>query len=229
MKAKLILIFLLFCFFSVGAQIKSANEQLPLHFFSSSLKNKPLLVYISGDGGWNNFSEELVQELIKKGFPVVALDAKKYFWKAKTPEQFAKDMDSIIPFYLEKWGIKNYVLIGYSFGADVAAFLPARISMRQATLKKTILISPSASTDFEVKIWDMLGANQIERKYKVANELKHVSAPFVLIFGSEEDSPLKRLQESSGLSKKYLPGSHHYEDESDKLAQEIVRAIYEEN
>ena len=56
------------------------------------------------------------------GFPVVGVDAMRYFWQHKSPEQASQDLSQLMQQYREKWGAKHFVLAGFSFGADV---LPA--------------------------------------------------------------------------------------------------------
>ena len=75
------------------------------------------------------------------------------------------------------------------FRADVAAFLPARLPanvIRQTSL--LVLISASASTDFVVKLSDLIiGSDSKDRKYDVAAELKKSVLPVLCIFGVDED------------------------------------------
>src|SRR5438309_9001508 len=128
---------------------------LPVHFLSSTDKTKPLLFYISGDGGWNKFSTSLIQSLNQQGFPVVGLDAKTYFWDRKTPEQTAQDVAALLLQYGKEWQENGLVFIGYSFGADVMPFAQTRLPKTILQhLKTTLLLSPSERTDFEVHLLD---------------------------------------------------------------------------
>ena len=80
------------------------------------------MFYISGDGGFNKFSTSLMQNLNRQGYAVIGLNAKEYFWKKRTPKEAAGSIESVINESALKQ--KNIVLIGYSFGADVAPFMP---------------------------------------------------------------------------------------------------------
>jgi type IV secretory pathway VirJ component len=76
---------------------KRSIGEMPLKVIESSIESTlPMVVYISGDGGWNTFSESLCNYFSKKGFPVVVLNARKYFWDRKTPEETAADLVTII-------------------------------------------------------------------------------------------------------------------------------------
>jgi len=45
-----------------------AQNDLPLQYTDNSDTSKPLIVYLSGDGGMNGFSNSLIQSLNKKGY-----------------------------------------------------------------------------------------------------------------------------------------------------------------
>ncbi|HOO09611.1 MAG TPA: AcvB/VirJ family lysyl-phosphatidylglycerol hydrolase, partial [Cyclobacteriaceae bacterium] len=78
----------------------SGLSDLPLREFPSMGGEKILLVYFTGDGGWNNFSQQLVRQINANHCPVVAFDCRKYFWEAKDPVKFAEDVQRLISHYL---------------------------------------------------------------------------------------------------------------------------------
>jgi len=45
-------------------------------FLQAQILQKPVLFYISGDGGWNKFSNAFIQNLNGKGYEVVGLNAR---------------------------------------------------------------------------------------------------------------------------------------------------------
>ena len=119
-----ILLFTLSVTMRLYAQSPSPLEQLPINTVpAAGDSTKPLVLYITGDGGWNKFSKNLSQAFADKGYPVVALNAKDYFWKKKTPTQAATDITSLIKAYQVNWKRKKIILLGYSFGADVMPFV----------------------------------------------------------------------------------------------------------
>jgi len=114
---------------------------------------------------------------------------------------------------MSEWGKTSVIIVGYSFGADVAAFLPRRLPI--GLLAKTnhiALLSPSLSTDFVINLSDLIGdSKHTKRKYQVAPELNESNLPIVCIFGVNEDLNLKNiLLKSEFLTIHELPGSHHY-------------------
>ncbi len=140
------------------AQDSASVMSLPIETLPATGKNAVLVLYLTGDGGWNKFSQDLGASFVKKGYSVVALNSRKYFWDAKTPETFTKDINLLATHFLHLWKKTNVLIVGYSFGADVAAFLPSRLTKNVFFKTRLLaLISAAASTDFEVKLSDFVG------------------------------------------------------------------------
>ncbi len=191
----------------------------------SPVTPKGLIFYITGDGGWNAFSKDLCGTLAGKGFFVVALDAKEYFWDARTPETFSNDLSFIVHFYQSKQKIKDWFLAGYSFGADVAPFTLSRINENLISLPKAcVLLDPSPSTDFEIKLTDMLHFTEVVRKYDVVKEIQKTSCPTLCVYPLNEQRtipetkhPLIRVQK--------LPGDHRFDHNIPAVAESILSFI----
>jgi type IV secretory pathway VirJ component len=201
-------------------------ENLPLKVFWKFADDKPFVIYMTGDGGWNEFSKKLANSFLKSGYNVVALNSRTYFWESKTPEQFAADIELIANHYLKLNKSQQFIVVGYSFGADVGAFLPTYLNA--SWLKKILsltLISPSLSTDFEVKISDLLVSfDDPDRKYKIVPELYKSSIPILCLFGKEEDLKIKnQLKKTDKINVIHLPGSHRYSNNTDNLCKIILK------
>ena len=201
-----------------------AQSDLPLQYTDNSDTTKPLIVYISGDGGMNSFSNSLITSLNKKGYAVLALDAKDYFWHKKEPQEFATAMNQSIATYLKAKKRNSFIVLGYSFGADVTPFLASRLpSSLHTKCKNIVLLSPSTHTDFEIKILDMLGFGGSKDK-NVVNELNKVTIPVILFFGSDEKSfPVSEITIKKDVI--VMEGGHHYDNDVDDLANKIISKI----
>lgn len=57
---------------------------------------RTLVVMISGDGGWASLDREISDVLADSGLAVVGLNALQYFWKGRTPEATAGDLERIL-------------------------------------------------------------------------------------------------------------------------------------
>ncbi|WP_293312481.1 AcvB/VirJ family lysyl-phosphatidylglycerol hydrolase [Pedobacter sp. UBA5917] len=204
--------------FTLGQDI----SKLPL-----TIKAKPaaksIIFYLSGDGGMNSFSQNLIQSLNDKNYAVVALDSKKYFWEQKTPDKLAQDLNAVIESYLKNWDKEEFSILGYSFGADAALFLTPRLAKDlQQKLRSTILLSPSSSTDFVIHLTDMMGLGSKNAKYKVLPEINKIGSKLLFIFGEGEDSDLqKAIPDKKNITKTLIPGSHKFDNDIKKVVATI--------
>ena len=184
-----------------------------------------MVFFISGDGGWTSFDQTLGEQFASKGMPVIGLDAQKYFWNAKTPEQTSTDISKAIEHYMQQWNKKSFVFLGYSFGACVAPFIANQFSVSlKQKLKGIYCLSPDETADFEIHIADMLHFKTSE-KYNVLEEIKKIKAlnP-VCIFGEEEDSSLRNHFSETGAKIITLPGNHHYNNDYTAIIASILKS-----
>lgn len=198
---------------------------LPLSLYSSPDTTKPLIFYISGDGGFNKFSTAFMQTLNKQGYAVIGLNAKNYFWSKKNPQLAASDMETAIGETNKQWKKKNIVLIGYSFGADVAPFMLNNFSAGLAgKVSHLVLLSPSPKTDFEIHVLQMLGWGKNSGE-SVAAAINKISKPVVFIMGDDENEfPFSQLTMKNRQIVK-MPGGHHYDGDVVALCRQIVLQI----
>src|SRR5574340_204120 len=88
-------------------------QSLPIKEWAGTTVN-PLVFYISGDGGFNKFSMSLCGALNKRGFDVVALNSKSYFWNKKKPEQTSSDINNYLSKKIAGRKSQEIIMIGYS-------------------------------------------------------------------------------------------------------------------
>lgn len=213
---------------AVHAQDSAAIRNLPIEAVRSSGTKDMLVLYLTGDGGWNRFSQDLGTTFSARGYSFVALNSRKYFWEAKTPDTFAKDVNLITTYYLQVWKKSSVLIVGYSFGADVAAFLPTRLSKNIVSKTRLlVLLSAAASTNFVVKLSDLIGnSDTSDHKFKVGAELLKSPVHVLCLFGSEEDLILKKELRSGPMMKvEELPGSHHYNQNANLLVNRILQHL----
>lgn len=192
---------------------------------------KPLVVFISGDGGWTSFDDGIAKELVKKGIGVIGLDSQKYFWQKRTPQETASEVSKILKVYLNEWNKKSFVLCGYSFGADLIPFIlphmPPDISEK---LVRAIMISPDINADFEIHISDYLHLDNKNETYDVPKGVHALSQNSVVcFFGEEEDAHTALLFEKAGAEIKILPGKHHFNNDYTTLMNQIIFLLPKED
>ena len=207
---------------------KKSIEEMPLKVIENSIESTlPMVVYISGDGGWNTFSDSLCNYLSKKGFPVVVLNARKYFWDRKTPEEAAADLVTIVDAFGAKWKRDKFILTGFSFGASLVPFLvnrfPERITGR---LSSSIMINPDMLCDFEVHLSDMLNMGPSKGEFDVVREMKAIDVKKTAIFfGGDERMELQQAFRLTGANVQIVPGNHHFDDDYEALAELLVKEM----
>ncbi|WP_298741643.1 AcvB/VirJ family lysyl-phosphatidylglycerol hydrolase [uncultured Chitinophaga sp.] len=199
-------------------------DQLPATAVASpASEHRPLVLFISGDGGMKKFNVDMVNAFNNKGYAVVALNALRYFWKKKTPEEAGGDVAALLQYYSAQWKHQTFLLVGYSMGADVLPFifnnLPPNL---QDQTKQLVLMSPSRFTDMEVHVSEMLGKT-MKNGMSVPEAINKITDhPLLLLFGEgERDFDLKELH-ISNYQHMVLPGGHHYDNEAGNVVQTII-------
>jgi type IV secretory pathway VirJ component len=227
-KLKYSLFILISCWMTSSiAQVKNTVSSYPIHAQYKN-SNKPIVIFLTGDGGWNSFSIDLANELNSLGYPVISLDTRKYFWSQKTPAQFGKDMNVIMDYYGNAWKKNSFAVVGYSFGAEVAAFLPANLDQQnREQVKSLVLLSPGYSNSFVVRFINMFSTDNTNKdKYKVYPELLKINVPVLCIFGEEETTDIsKQLKDTHLIRKITIPGAHHYQDNVKEVAKNILKGL----
>jgi type IV secretory pathway VirJ component len=211
--------------FSVSNILSAQKISLPLSLHPGADTTKPLVFYISGDGGFNKFSSSFMQALNKEGYAVIGLNAKDYFWDKKKPQDAATAIETAINESNKGWKRKNIVLIGYSFGADVSPFMMTHFSAALSSqVSHLILLSPSAKTDFEIHVLQMFGWGR-DAGESVPGEINKISKPVTIVVGDDEDEfPFDQVTIKNKQIIK-MRGGHHYDGDVDALCKQIVQQI----
>lgn len=220
MKKPLIILLIGIC-----GRVAAQTTSLPVQAYYAADTTKPLLFYISGDGGLNKFSTSLLLSFLNRGYATVALDARNYFWNKKSPQQAAADIDALLRHYLKNWHRKSYIFMGYSFGADVAPFIYNRLSKDiQERTKDIVLLSPSTTTDFEIHVTDMLGLGK-NKGVSVTAEINKINKPVLFVYGRDEkDIPAQQVT-IRNKQLLILNGGHHFEGDTKELSRQIVSKL----
>jgi type IV secretory pathway VirJ component len=181
-----------------------------------------LVVFVSGDGGWAKIDKEICGVLADNGMPVVGLNALQYFWKKRTPESAAGDLQQIVETYLPKWNKERLLFVGYSRGADVLPAMISRLPAKlQARTRLIALLGPSPNVDFEFHVADWMRSSSAG--YAVKPEVDKLGAHRILCLWGEDDSgSLCRELSAPHISVVMLKGAHHFDGGYDKLARIIL-------
>lgn len=195
---------------------------LPLVEVSTKGQSDTLAVLISGDGGWAGIDKELAAALAAQGMPVVGLDSLRYFWKARTPEGTAADIDRIVRHYLTAWKKQSVLLIGFSQGADVMPFVVNRLPAEtRDRLRMIAFLSLSQTAVFEFHLQNWLGKSH--DAIAVGPELLRMKGVRGLcVYGADDTETICNRPAARSLQPVKLSGGHHFDGNYPKLASLLL-------
>jgi type IV secretory pathway VirJ component len=190
---------------------------------AGSAARNDLAVLLTGDGGWADVDKSIATGLAASGVPVVAWSSLDYYWKGRTPNGAALDLARIITYYTTTWRKPRVLVVGYSFGADVAPFLVNRLpDALRSQVESVVLLAPSDTATFEFHLADWVGGGA-DPRYPTVPEISGVSAPVTCLFPADEaDSPCQRVK-SSTIRSVRLGEGHHFGGEYDRVVDSILR------
>ena len=178
----------------------------------TQVKNAPVALLFSGDGGWFAFEQNIAEKLGAYGIPTIGIDTKKYFWNRKTPEKTASDIAEVLNFYGHEWGKTKFIIIGYSQGAEIVPFLVTHFpdGLKSGVIS-AVMLSPATTTDFEIHITNMIGLGSRQNTYSVIDEINKMPKITTLcIFGDGERTNIPGLLKGTLVKISLIPGDHHY-------------------
>lgn len=196
----------------------------------------PLIIFASGDGGWAAIDKQITARFVERGFGVLGINSLRYFWRPRTPREFAKFLSRLLAAKTQRWTYSNIILAGFSLGADV---MPATVREAPADLAHkvaaVVLLSPSKYVEFEVHLTDWLGLGGEPQGRPIAEDLASITQPVLCLSGEDERegsgcpqaTPLIQPKaplggESSRLTSVVLSGGHHFDEDYATIADRII-------
>lgn len=189
-----------------------------------------LAVYLTGDGGYHGTDRAIAQGLASQGIPVAALNTRKYFGEARTPDSAAEDLARIIRHYLDAWHARQFITVGYSYGANVLPYLMTRLpqDLRDRS-RAVVLVSPTAWADFHFHITEWLGVTHSTR-YPVGPELQRLQGMRVLCFyGASDGETIGPRLDPSLVAKNEIPGGHLVGKGASLIVEKIVETLRDQS
>ena len=199
---------------------------LPLYEVPAAAKPSDwMAVFYTGDGGWAELDREVSHRLAANGVGVVGISSLRYFWSLKPPEDAAADLARIIRNYSTTWHKKHFMLVGYSFGADV---IPAIYNHLPADERAEVgaigLIGPSPRAQFEIKMVGWLGRNGNGDPTLPQVEMMR-DLPIVCIHGSDETDSLCPDLTNKSAKNVAIGGGHHFGGDYDALSKALLARL----
>lgn len=206
---------------------ETGGLDLPLTELATKAKFDTLAIVYSGDGGWRDLDQQVAGALQNRGIPVVGVDSLRYFWSEKTPQQTASDLEQIVQTYKERWDVKNILLIGYSFGADI---LPAAYNLLSTDAQKSVrqisLLNLSRKVDYEIFVTGWLGAEGAGEGGDPVDDIAKIQPSLVQCYYGKEESetPCPSLA-ASGVETFAREGGHRFDGDIDGLSENIINGL----
>ncbi|MCP5471088.1 MAG: hypothetical protein H7A18_03255 [Sinobacteraceae bacterium] len=121
------------------------------------------MLVLTGDGGWAGLDQDVARAVAR-----------------------------ILQHYFSAWRKEKVGLVGYSFGAEVLPFIVPRLPEElQAKIGTLTLISPSASTEFEVRVSNWLPGGKAATGELLQPQLgKLGSLPLLCLYGKDDREAL---------------------------------------
>jgi type IV secretory pathway VirJ component len=184
-------------------------------------------IILSGDGGWRDIDRSLGRVLRDRGVPVLGFDCLNWFWKRRSPEEVAAELDRVIALYAEKWQTPKLALIGYSFGADVMPFAWNRMTAEsKARVLLISLLAFAKEAAFEIKVGDFIGFSR-PSALPTGPEVPGLPAELIqCTYGSDEEKATAcKIFEGTPAQIVRTRGGHHFDENYTALAERILARL----
>jgi len=182
---------------------------------------RALAILISGDGGWRDIDKSIGEWLAGKGVHVVGLDALRYFWSKRTPQELARDVSALVK-GANPAGDLPVMLIGYSFGADTLPFAYPLLEKAVRDRSQLIaLLGPGRSSSFQITVGGWLGIS--DSGYDIVPAIAALPPQLVLCVYGREDSDsacADHLVHRATVLR--TEGGHHFDGDYAALAKAML-------
>jgi type IV secretory pathway VirJ component len=191
-------------------------------YVASSARQPRFALVVSGDGPIPSFARGLARAFVKAGVSAAVIRSAHYFWRRRTPEEFARHLEERLEEQLRRHDGDRFVLVGYSFGGAALPFavrlLPQDLAER---IDLVVLAAPATRADFEFQFISWLNISSRD-SLDASAELGRMIAegvPALLVYGKRD---FKRARPAApGADIIELPGGHDLGKDYDGIVAEI--------
>jgi len=195
-------------------------RDLPVVLDDGNDPGGPLAILISGNAGWWGIDDQIAEHLAEGGVTTVGLNSMGWFIQARTPQETAALIARIAGAFDGK---RPLILVGYSFGADIAAtvysFLPPDLRVR---IQRIALLGLSRQADYAIGFWKIA-----DHRQATVQAIAAIHGPHIQCFrGSDEgDRSACGLLDASQVEVVTVPGGHHFNGDYASLARHILEGL----
>lgn len=203
-----------------------------------------LAIIYSGDGGWADLDKQLGNAFAARGIPVLGVSTFKYFWRNRSPEQSAEQLDALMGKYLAQWHKRRVWMVGFSFGADVLPTIIGKLSpANRERITQLVLLSPGRDLNFEIELEGyMIKQGWLKEHLKELmqhiNPVEHYPSlpplralqgkpPVVCYYGTDDagDSLCDEPGLPAWVTVHAKKGGHHFDGGYPPLAAQMLREL----
>lgn len=221
---------------STPASVETSRGTLSMPVYppaGPSISKKPLVLVLSGEGGWRAFDNQIASWLAGGGYWVGGLDCKDYFWKAQDDRQtLARDVRAFVLALAKRAGRTDdpqVLLAGFSFGADLAPWI-AGAEAWEGPLAGLVMFGPDRVGSLEFRFAEMLGIPQSDHVFDVEKALAGLSGvPILFVHGeNDHESDAPTLAQTYGGPKELVSiagANHHFSGREDELHRSLLAGL----
>lgn len=175
-------------------------------------------IVLTGDGPTGGLGRRIGRELQAEGVPSAVWHSLRYYWRPKTPEQTARDLDLAIRHYAGRWGRDKVLLVGYSMGADVLPFGINRLPPdTRARIAGVALIAMAHDAVFEFRLEQWWGTSGAPSR-ATRPEVERLGDLRVLcIWARGDDKAACPAMRTAPMREVMLRGGHHFSGDEARL------------
>lgn len=198
----------------------------PIHLYGmEGLPKQTAVVYFSGDMGMRfGMGPYVAGALAKAGVPVVGVASSTAFATHRTREEVDATVANAIRDTLQRTGAKRIIVIGQSFGADMARVgLMALPEDLRARIAAVVLVVPGDAVYFRADPAGFAYSGPPDADLASARALNWV--PVTCIRGEAETDSLCPLLTMPNVERIVLPGGHFLRYDHGLLVRTIFAAL----
>jgi type IV secretory pathway VirJ component len=199
---------------------------LPLTLVWPDAPPKAVMIFFSGDGGWQKIDDGLAQRLKTRGVATVGWSSFTYFWKGRKPSEVATDLGRVLGVVGDA-GLPIW-LGGYSFGAEMAPVTLSRMPpSARGRVVVLVLLAPSPSASFRVDPLDWVRTPPVDPAHRVDDALRKLGGlRTICLTGRDDgDSACTALGALPDVDVVLLDGDHHFGGTADGIAAAIAQRL----
>lgn len=180
-------------------------------------------IVLTGDGPVRGLADRVGRSLAGAGVPSAVWSSLRYYWRPKTPEDAAADLDRLIRHYGARWERGRVVLVGYSMGADVLPFLVNRLPPEtRARVAGVALLALADNATFEFRVEQWWGDTKAPTLPTLPEIERMGGVPVLCLYGVGDVKTVCPALEAGGARVVALRGGHHFTGDHRRLKALLV-------